>query len=350
MEPSYACSGASTLNGPDVCAYQYTQASGSIILLSQGGSSGFLSFYIRPGVSGWLQLMLSSFSCCSITIVQCATGTDSCGPEAISFSPTCPSCGITSSLAAGSVQRTNHIGKYVKVTVGSLPVSVTLSWSLAVNNTCGDGFRDPLEACDDGKTAGGDGCSAACAVEPSYVCSGASVLYGPDIYLLFCVYQFTQATGVFQQGIVYYLPSSSISWFIKPSLGGLLQLRLDYGSSTSYSECSESGCDSVSLGSITVIQCTASYSSCGSGVSATGAPALLAGDECPNLLVYRTAAAGSSMRVTVSSSATPVDDGGLPLFLWAVNSSCGDGLRDSEEGCDDGGTVSGDGCSAVCTV
>ena len=39
---------------------------------------------------------------------------------------------------------------------------------------CGDGRRIAPEDCDDGNTAGGDGCSAACSVEPGWGCAGGS--------------------------------------------------------------------------------------------------------------------------------------------------------------------------------
>jgi fibro-slime domain-containing protein len=38
---------------------------------------------------------------------------------------------------------------------------------------CGDGVAAPAETCDDGNTLGGDGCSAACRVEPGFKCSGS---------------------------------------------------------------------------------------------------------------------------------------------------------------------------------
>ena len=37
--------------------------------------------------------------------------------------------------------------------------------------TCGDILLDPGETCDDGNTAPGDGCSAACLVEPGWACT-----------------------------------------------------------------------------------------------------------------------------------------------------------------------------------
>ena len=38
---------------------------------------------------------------------------------------------------------------------------------------CGDGVTEGSEACDDGGTVAGDGCSALCALEPGWTCSGA---------------------------------------------------------------------------------------------------------------------------------------------------------------------------------
>lgn len=47
-------------------------------------------------------------------------------------------------------------------------------------STCGDGIIDPPETCDDGGTAAGDGCSAACQVETCYQCSSAPSTCNPD--------------------------------------------------------------------------------------------------------------------------------------------------------------------------
>ncbi len=38
--------------------------------------------------------------------------------------------------------------------------------------SCGDGRKDLSEACDDGNTTSGDGCSMTCAVESGFVCTG----------------------------------------------------------------------------------------------------------------------------------------------------------------------------------
>jgi cysteine-rich repeat protein len=55
-----------------------------------------------------------------------------------------------------------------------------LHWSIATNNTCGDGFRDSLEACDDGNHMPGDGCSEQCSVEAAYQCTVATGQPRPD--------------------------------------------------------------------------------------------------------------------------------------------------------------------------
>ncbi len=51
--------------------------------------------------------------------------------------------------------------------------------------TCGDGYVDTFDACDDGNTTAGDGCSATCTVESGYLCSGspsACLLNQPPTY------------------------------------------------------------------------------------------------------------------------------------------------------------------------
>ncbi|MFH1725635.1 MAG: LamG-like jellyroll fold domain-containing protein, partial [Elusimicrobiota bacterium] len=48
------------------------------------------------------------------------------------------------------------------------------------SGVCGNGVYEPYEGCDDGGTASGDGCSAACAVEPGYWCTGSLSVCVPD--------------------------------------------------------------------------------------------------------------------------------------------------------------------------
>ena len=39
---------------------------------------------------------------------------------------------------------------------------------------CGDGVKENREACEDGNTLNGDGCSSECLVEPGYECNDES--------------------------------------------------------------------------------------------------------------------------------------------------------------------------------
>jgi fibro-slime domain-containing protein len=48
---------------------------------------------------------------------------------------------------------------------------------------CGNGQIDPGEACDDGNAASGDGCSATCQVEPGYTCPNRNGVGGPCLKL-----------------------------------------------------------------------------------------------------------------------------------------------------------------------
>ena len=42
------------------------------------------------------------------------------------------------------------------------------------NTSCGDGETAGAEACDDGNTDDGDGCSSTCSIEAGFTCSGES--------------------------------------------------------------------------------------------------------------------------------------------------------------------------------
>lgn len=76
-----------------------------------------------------------------------------------------------------------------------------------------------------------------------------------------------------------------------------------------------------------------------------------------NGLVFWMLGCGSenrSVRSDVPASAVDQDaglsDASLPTAADASSASCGNGMREIEEDCDDGNTMSGDGCSASCQV
>jgi cysteine-rich repeat protein len=164
---------------------------------------------------------------------------------------------------------------------------------------CGDGVVAASEACDDGDTADGDGCSATCTVSPGYTCSGA-----PSVCVTACGDGMISGTEQCDDG------------------------DAEAGDGCSAACAREPGWVCSGAPSTCV-------ASCGDGV-VTGAEAcddgdLDAGDGCDASCV--------------------VEDGytctGAPS---ACATTCGDGTMTGAEACDDGNTVELDGCSNECRV
>ena len=83
------------------------------------------------------------------------------------------SCALHVSATTTAVSTTPHPGATPTpdfVTCGFECLQQAGNWSC--NTTCGDGFRAGAEECDDGNDADGDGCSAGCAIEKYFNCSG----------------------------------------------------------------------------------------------------------------------------------------------------------------------------------
>lgn len=76
----------------------------------------------------------------------------------------------------------SRFGTYVFRVIATKPSlvhSAVLEVVYAVYNdvVCGDGIRSAGEQCDDGSAANGDGCSAACRIEPNFVCQVIPMSY-----------------------------------------------------------------------------------------------------------------------------------------------------------------------------
>lgn len=97
---------------------------------------------------------------------------------------------------------------------------------------CGDGVRGGDEQCDDGNTAAGDGCSAKCVQEPSWLCLGGEDLVSTDV----C----EPGTLTFDDGLetgdlsawTVNTGGNEGSWTVSPryKLGGQFGLRVKYDS------------------------------------------------------------------------------------------------------------------------
>jgi cysteine-rich repeat protein len=95
----------------------------------------------------------------TITAVQnTVNGTAVLGASAVTFTPDTGFVGTASFDYVVSDGTATDVGA-VSITVQPGPV-------------CGDGTIAGAEICDDGNTAPGDGCSAACAIEPGWSCTG----------------------------------------------------------------------------------------------------------------------------------------------------------------------------------
>ena len=364
LEAGYLCSGGSSSGGPDACPPLYTADQGEAVYATSQVRGGSASCVIRPSSSGQLQLnqVDASPGVGSISVLEC--------PDAACLQPLSilKMTSFDSISAVPPAVRTRRPGTYVTVQLWSAanidsgegfmaPGYVRLRWSVAVNNTCGDGFRDPLEACDDGNAAGGDGCSAGCAVEAGYSCLGATPLDGPD----FCTRLLSDPSGAVNFGR-YFGDALQRSWAIALPTRGVLRLRLrlalvDSGPS--------------------VVQAATCFWLSGDNRSALGVRTSMMRGNCPLAMLttpeanrdgYAQFVGGASASVSGAavidmsllrvpdlqpwmSSRPPVY---VPMQLqWATalgKAACGDGLRDPLEGCDDGNRQGGDGCSGSCAV
>ncbi len=253
---------------------------------------------------------------------------------------------------AGSILRIRvdglRDGVAVAAEAGEVPlvagVLVPLQLSLGDPATCGDGVvREGLEGCDDGGTTPGDGCDAACAVEPSYTCAGE-----PSVCVR-CGNGLVEGIEACDDGGVAGGDGCSATCHVEAG----------YTCAGEPSTCSQTcgdgvlderdGCDdgNVASGDGCSAACVVEP-----GFSCEGAPSRCAalcgdgfvrGDEgCDD---------GAAADGDGCSSLCAEEQGfacaGEPSTCGAL---CGDGLVRGEEWCDDGGTSPDDGCSASCGI
>ncbi len=195
----------------------------------------------------------------------------------------------------------NGIGVQWNLGVLSAPVRVPVNMAFTtVASVCGDGTLNGFETCDDSDASGSDGCSALCQVEPDFVCTGQPSTCRPIV----C-----------GDGLVEGLEACD-----------------DDGTAAG------DGCSAtctVEAG----FECDGEPSVC-SGVCGDG---IIRGAEgCDD--DGTTSGNGCSATCTVEAGYAC---NGQPSVCSAV---CGDGIIISPEGCDDSDTDSGDGCSAACRV
>lgn len=202
--------------------------------------------------------------------------------------------------------------------------------------TCGDGFREAFEACDDGNAVSGDGCSDFCQVEVGFSCMDVTEL--PTT---------TSPNSSNDSNVSLTISNSSgtIS-YCQPSICGDGVLgngeECDDGNVNSFDGCS--GCivepgyyctqPTGSLGPSTCV------SRCGDGRR------VVMFEDCDDANTV----SGDGCSGSCTIEAGYICDEGTEMVRDYCYPKCGDGMRVPHEQCDDGNTQSGDGCSSTCVI
>jgi len=310
----YACSGASKVEGAgystaDVCVdsgVRHATAQGSV---SAAGADGWWT--IAPSGGGGVQLTFTSVGTGVAKVYACSNAVCAALSQ------------IGDSVSGSTLARVfRSAPEPLRVHFESLVArnGWAASWAPVALGVCGNGLRDVGEACDDGDSASGDGCSATCAIEASFACSGGSATAGPDS----CARLYTGQTGQIQQ--TSYGSNAALSWLIAPPGAHSLQLvfsAFDLANDfVSMSSCVDAGCRKLEQ----------------VGLRLTGGVARS----------VRTSTGFAMIRLT-SDSAT--NGAGFTVAWEAVGQrQCGNRFREPGEECDDGNLIPGDGCSASCVV
>jgi len=194
---------------------------------------------------------------------------------------------------------------------------------------CGNGVLDDGEGCDDGNTAGGDGCSAACAVEGS----GAIGCPGVAIPL-------TAKGASSRVGRVSGDTSSSGSSFESVACGGGSSKDAVYSFTPDIAGRARVVLDAAFDAYV------AARTSCIAGATEIACkPTPTAGGKSE--IVFPIAAKQTAFVIVDGVGGK---QGAYTVDVQVDAVACGDALAQWPEQCDDGNTVAGDGCSASCML
>lgn len=326
--------GTTTLTGEDV-RLGGTPPSGT----GCGGGSGTTALYYAvivpdattvtvtatPGAPSWDPMLLVLGACSDTT---CADSEDSSGAD-----------------GAETLAFTNTSGAAVTQIVAVTPwdaAAGVFDLSVTYAPICGNGTLDGAEACDDGNSASGDGCSSSCTIETGYSCSGT-----PSTCVAIAA-NATCATATAISGTIT-LPSEDLR-------GG--------GAPPTATGCTSATGASVLYYSLTVpdgasVDVTVTpgapiwdpvilrLDSCSATMCAASEDSTFDG-EVETMSFTNTSGAPATHIIAVRSYYA--DAGPFVLSVRYVTPGCGGGAVEAGEQCDDGNTTAGDGCSPTCTL
>lgn len=220
---------------------------------------------------------------------------------------------------------------------------------------CGDGVVASTEACDDANTAAADGCSATCAVEAGYTCTGmpstctlepaaGGTCAAPSTLTL------TDNAGTLEgfgsgdtTGSTNQVAAASCDAFVSgagvdhiwkftiPDTRDVVILMDETSAFDTVLRVLSAPCDLA-----TEVSEYGTEDGCSDGEAASEA------------LGYVALPAGTYYVVIDGFEAA--DQGTYAFELYASATTCGDGVWDFLEFCDDGDTMAGDGCNARCEI
>ncbi len=234
-------------------------------------------------------------------------GTVTSSPAVIACGPACTTqtasfvTGQVVTLYAVAVPFNTFVGWSGACTGSGLTCTVNMTQAQTVTarfTACGNGTLDAGEGCDDGNAANGDGCTTACLVENTRACNAAApgLIGDPSCASGLCDMT-SGAPGVCE-------------------MVGCGDGRLQAGE----------GCDDGNV--VNNDGCTSACLIENTRACNAAAPGLIGNPSCASGICDLT--------------------GGAPGVCEPVG--CGNGRLEAGEGCDDGGTVNGDGCNATCRL
>jgi cysteine-rich repeat protein len=224
--------------------------------------------------------------------------------------------------------------------------------------SCGDGAVASTEMCDDGNTAAGDGCDAACAVETGYTCTGA-----PSV----CTMNPSSAGGTCASPFTITLANNN-GVLAGTGMGDTTMSTDQVASAACESWDSGGGPDHVWQFTLTdtrdvylLMDETSAFDTVMRVMTApcdvtTEIPEWAGQDGCADsadaptgeYMGYVKLAPGTYYVLVDGYEAT--DMGAYTFTLEARLTECGNGVLDALEFCDDGASATGDGCDAKCEI
>lgn len=309
---NFSSSVCSNDGGPEI-VYAFTPAASGALALSLTASFELPSIMVRRECFSYATEML------------CNDGADALSPLQRSFP-------VVADTTYYVVLDSDEVGG---------PFTLDVTYTPAV---CGDGVKQATEACDDGNTVAGDGCSPTCAFEAlpagADACPGALITFaGPtDGTKTFHAFANTiNATSDVGTTCAVAGKKDVVYRFNVPSPGYLTAtVAGDFNTALSLRKaCTVDTGTAIAAADVNNVACT--------NVDKTNIAAETLNAPIEANTDYFLVVKGGS-----SSSLTWLSEGSFTLDASIRPSECGNGVTDGAETCDDGNFLAGDGCDPTC--